>query len=406
MTVHPVVEASPLPRSEAASLAATPQTPEGYGQPRPPWDPRPLWWHVAQHRRRPGGFSLQGHHHDNYVVPLHEPLASIVREAPGRLGKFRTRQSAVRVLPRVWRETAVLRAVRRSMPDVPRPLFSFGRHALHTFIEGVSLAEVAAAGNPVGDDNLRRIAALFGDLGDVPGEDLPRLPREWRSRTGCDSARFLQNLADFAHRKVYRRNYPRFGTLFRALGIPDDAVERFTREAKRLRPRPYSLLHTDIHRGNLLVRENGDLALVDWELALFGDPLHDLATHVVRMEYTEEERCDLIAYWQREMSERGREDRLEGMEEDFPVYLDFEYAQSIFPDTIRAAEALPLSADEDDFDAAAASVHRALSRARVALALGPVPDHRAVKEALRSWHRARQAGPGRLPAVRRGRRGT
>jgi aminoglycoside phosphotransferase (APT) family kinase protein len=405
MTVHSAFEAPPLPRSETASPAAAPQAAGGDEPPRTAWDPRPLWWHFAQHRRDPGGFSLQGHHHDNYVLPLREPLASIVREAPGRLGTFRTRQSAVRVLPRVWRETAVLRAVRPYMPCVPRPLFSFGRHALHTFIEGVSLAEVSAPGRPVGDENLRRIAALFGDLGEVPEEDLPRLPREWRSRTGCDSARFLQNLADFAHRKVYRRNCPRFGSLFRALEIPDDAVERFTREAKQLRPRPYSLLHTDVHRRNLLVRKSGDLALVDWELALFGDPLHDLATHVVRMEYTEEERRQLIAYWRREMRERGREDRLVGMEQDFPVYLDFEYAQSVFPDTIRAAEALPLSAGEGDFDVAAASVHRALSRARVALALGSVPDHQSVKDALRSWHRARQVAPRRLPAVRRGRLG-
>lgn len=368
-------------------------------------DRLPLWWHVARHRRRPGGFTLQGHHHDNYVLPLGEPLASIVRESPERLGTFRTRQATVRVLPRVWGEAAVLRAVRKHLPEVPRPLFSLGRHALHTYIEGVPLSEVSAAGGPVGDDTLVGIARLFGRLGEIPAGDLPKVPREWRSRSGDDSARFLTALAAFAHHKVYRRNCPRFGSLFRALEIPEDAVERFAREAKQLTPRPYALLHTDVHRGNLLVRKNGELALVDWELATFGDPLHDLATHVVRMEYTDEERRRLIAYWRRELRTRGRTDRLAGMARDFPVYLDFEYAQSVFPDTIRAAGALPARATEEHFDVAAASVHRALSRAREALALVSVPDHASVKRALRSWHRDRAASGRRLPAVREGRTG-
>ncbi|RAJ66877.1 aminoglycoside phosphotransferase (APT) family kinase protein [Streptomyces sp. Amel2xB2] len=397
MTFPSAPGAPSLPRREPAPEGDAEQT-------RPVTGRLALWWHVARHRRSPGGFSLQGHHHDNYVLPLSEPLASIVRESPGRLGTFRTRQSTVRVLPRVWRETAVLRAVREHLPEVPRPLFSFGRHALHTYIEGVPLTETAPAGRPVGDATLARIAALFGRIGEVPADALPKLPREWRGGTGCDSARFLTNLALFAHHKVYRRNCPRFGSLFRALEIPDDAVERFVREAKQLTPRPYALLHTDVHRGNLLVRENGELALVDWELATFGDPLHDLATHVVRMGYDDEERRRLVAFWRREMRDRGLTGRLAGMEQDFPVYLDFEYAQSVFPDTIRAASALPVRAAEEDFDVAAASVHRALCRARDSLALDAVPGHGEVKEALRSWHRGHAAAGGRLTAVRRDRR--
>lgn len=411
MTFPSAPEAPSPPRREAAPYpAARPAAPtgdaEGAGSGSASVRERlPLWWHVARHRRRPGGFTLQGHHHDNYVLPLRDPLASIVRESPGRLGTFRTRQATVRVLPRVWSEAAVLRAVRRHLPEVPRPLFSLGRHALHTYIEGEPLSAVSAAGGPVGDETLLRIAALFGRLGEIPETDLPKVPREWRSRSGDDSARFLAALAGFAHHKVYRRNCPRFGSLFRALEIPQDAVERFVREAKQLTPRPYALLHTDVHRGNLLVRGGGELALVDWELATFGDPLHELATHVVRMEYTGEERRRLIAYWQRELRDRGRTDRLAGMERDFPVYLDFEYAQSVFPDTIRAAGALPARATEEDFDVAAACVHRALSRARESLALVAVPDHGSVKRALRSWHRDRAAAGRRLPAVREGRTG-
>ncbi len=331
------------------------------------------------------------------MVALREPLASIVRVSPGRLGKFRTRRRTVPVLPRVWDEAAVLRAVRPHLPYVPHVLLTYGSRALHTYVEGVPLAD-ALRGAPVEDETLRRIAALFGALGEIPASDLPELPQAWQ--TDGDSTRFLQNLATFAHNEVYVRNRPRFGSLFRRLGIPDDAVERFTREAKLLRPRPYSLLHCDIHRGNLLTCKNGDLALVDWELALFGDPLHDLATHVVRMEYSEEERRRLIQLWQQEMRVRGREDRLVGMDEDFRIYVDFEHAQSVFPDTIRAASELPVAATDKDFDVAAVSVHRALSRARKALKQDAGPDHSAVRQALRSWHREQQGLPGRLRAVR------
>lgn len=398
------VPSAPL-KAEVAVPEAAPVTPAAPGATAPGVRERCLLrWHFEQHRRRPGGFLLQGHHHHNYVVELREPLASIVRESPGRLGTFRTPRNTVQVLPRVWNEGAVLRALGPHLPHVPHVLLNFGRRALHTYVEGTPLEEIAPSGSQVGHETLHRIAALFGDMAEVPADDLPKLPRAWRAHG--DSTRFLQNLATFAHREVYLRNRPRFGSLFRALGIPQDAVERFTIDAKSLRPRPYSLLHTDVHRGNLLRRKNGELALVDWELATFGDPLHDLATHVVRMAYTEAERNRLIGLWRHELRRRGLRERLAGMEADFPVYLDFEHAQSVFPDTIRAARALPAAAEECDFDAAAASVHRALSRAQAALDLVTVPDRPAVKRALRSWHRAdQQALHRRLRAVRRRPRG-
>ncbi|MFC4494658.1 phosphotransferase [Streptomyces ovatisporus] len=387
MTVPP----EPLAVSPTASASPT------------AWDRWRLRWHFEQHRRRPDGFQLHGHHHHNYVVELREPLASIVQEAPGRLGKFRTPLETVQVLPRVWHEGDVLRALRPALPGVPRVLITIGRRALHSYVEGAALSETAPPGTPLGDETLRRIASLFGDLAEVPAESLPRLPAEWSS--DGDSARFLQNLADFAHHEVHLRNRPRFGALFRELGIPDDAMERFSRDAKLLHDRPYSLLHADIHRANLVRRKDGGLALVDWECALFGDPLHDLATHLVRMEYTAEEQRRMTGLWRREMRRRGLADRLVGMESDLRVYLDFEYAQSVFPDTIRAARALPADAGRSDFEVAAASVHRALRRAEAALELRGVPDHAHVEEALRSWHRDRQPPPRRLPAVRRGPRG-
>ncbi|MGJ3560123.1 phosphotransferase family protein [Streptomyces sp. INA 01156] len=75
--------------------------------------------------------------------------------------------------------------------------------------------------------------------------------------------------------------------LFVALGVPEDALTGLAGRIPAMARRSYSLLHTDLHRDNLIVSSGGDppLICVDWELATYGDPLHDLATHLVRMRY-------------------------------------------------------------------------------------------------------------------------
>ncbi|HWM38198.1 MAG TPA: hypothetical protein VNS49_13890, partial [Streptomyces sp.] len=184
--------ASPVAASLASPVALAPSP-----SPFPSrWERWRLRWQFELHRRRRDGFLLHGHHHHNYVVPLSEPLASILREPPGGLGKFRTRLDTVQVLPRVWHEGDVLRATRHRLPGVPRVLLTMGHRALHTYVEGTPLIESAAPGDPVGDDTLRRIATLFGELAEVPPDDLPDLPPGWSS--DGDSTRFLQNLARFA----------------------------------------------------------------------------------------------------------------------------------------------------------------------------------------------------------------
>jgi aminoglycoside phosphotransferase (APT) family kinase protein len=49
-----------------------------------------------------------------------------------------------------------------------------------------------------------------------------------------------------------------------------------------LHPRPFRLLHTDLHRKNMIV-SRGRTYFLDWELALWGDPVYDLAVHLHKM---------------------------------------------------------------------------------------------------------------------------
>jgi hypothetical protein len=65
--------------------------------------------------------------------------------------------------------------------------------------------------------------------------------------------------------------------------------------------------------------------------------------------------------------------------------VDFEYAQSVFPDIMRTALSLPADADKEHFQQAADRVRRAVYRASVPLGL-VVPGAADIVEALREWH--------------------
>ena len=352
--------------------------------PRPP-HPFRLRWQFLLHRRVLGPRTvLSGYHNHNVVVPLRAPLASMAGRPPGEKATFRTpRARPLRVIPRLWQdEGAVLEAVRRRLPHVPVPLLASGRTALRSYVPGTTLAELTPAPRPVGEPALRDIAEMFGALGDIRRADLPPLPADWPE--DGDTGGFLRALVEFARTEVYEPNLPRFGTLFHDLGIPADAMERFHASTAPLDERPFRLLHTDVHRANLVrlpaeKDDEGPLALLDWENALYGDPLHELATHLVRMGYRDEE-------WDRSKELWGKHCGSGGTKKDLDVYVDFEYAQSVYPDTMRAALALPGRPEDGDFAAAGERVRTALRRASAPLALQSVPDATEVEAALRAWH--------------------
>ncbi|MFE0510077.1 phosphotransferase family protein [Streptomyces sp. NPDC058964] len=337
----------------------------------------------------------------NRIAALRQPLAFLLRKPSGRiLAKFRTPFHAVEVVPRIWpSEAQVLRALEARVSGVPRCLADFGEWSLHEYIDGQALADLVPDG-PVGSERLMALAGFFACLADVTEDELPPLPADWPRDT--DSRGFLEWIARFAKERVQLSNQPRFGWLFEAIGVPEDAIDRFMRSAPALTPRPFALLHTDVHRANVVMArtpEGERLSVIDWELALFGDPLHDLATHLVRMNYDKAEQDLMVRMWADAMRRAGHEPMTAGMQVDLPVYLGFEYVQSVFPDVMRAALLLPDRPGERDLGLAAERIRRALQRAREPLGLlDEVPDERVVVTALREWVASdkarRQEGPG------------
>ncbi|MFF8931878.1 phosphotransferase [Streptomyces longwoodensis] len=342
-----------------------------------------LWAFVRAARESPAS---SGHHNLNHVRPLTEDVARLVGRPPGTPVTVRIRRPDVLpVVIRTWHdEAAVLRAVGSVLP-APESLVTTPEFALHSYVEGVPLSSVNGNGKPVDTLLVQALADLLAQMTQVRRAVLPPLPPEWPANH-TDSQAFLRTLAHLADRQIRKPNWAIFGGLFKALGIPDDALLDLADRVPSLARRPYSLLHTDLHRANVILAYDGEppLICVDWELATFGDPLHDLATHLVRMRYPADQWDEVIHAWLTAM-QRTRPAAANGLARDLPHYLSFERAQSVYPDVMRAASSLLDSCTGKRLDEATAEVHRALETASGPLRLGSVPARNEIERALVRW---------------------
>lgn len=337
------------------------------------------------------GKAHSGHHNKNYVLPLTGPLALLLRREPGMSATVRIRRDdALPVVIRTWQnEAEILRAVRAALPHVPECLFEGNGFAIHSYVDGVPLSSVCGNGKPVDILTIEEIAQLLAQMTQVRRATLPGLPASWPSN-GQDSQGFLQTLAHCADQQIRRANLQAFGGLFAALGIPEDALTRFAERVPLMARRPYSLLHADLHRDNLIVTYGGhpSLICVDWELATYGDPLHDLATHLVRMQYPADQWSEVIEAWARAM-EWTRPAAVIGVGKDLRHYVAFEQAQSVYPDVMRAAMSLDESFDQKGLDEATSAVRRALEAAQAPLRLRQLPSEAEIESVLFRWRISR-----------------
>jgi aminoglycoside phosphotransferase (APT) family kinase protein len=343
-------------------------------------------------RRRLRSELVHGHHNMNYIVPLGVVLALLLRAKPFSRAKYRVPIDTVEVVPRIWsRESDVLRVVTRHLREVPRWLADFGEESLHVYRRGKALSETNPSG-AVDERLMRSFAAFFAKTASVPASELPPTPADWPQ--DGDSQGFLHWLVDFTEIHVRLAHRARFGSLLDDLLVPENAMTRFKEAHTGLTSRPFCLLHTDVHRANTVLHRNR-LAVIDWELAIYGDPLHELATHMVRMAYGKQEQARMVELWTEAMEEAGHGELTAGVDDDLPVYVAFEYAQSVFPDVMRAALALPDQAYDGDYEVAARKICTAMTRAREPLQLVEVPDLVRAMDALRKWHTGKVVTSGR-----------
>lgn len=342
------------------------------------------------------GQASSGHHNRNYVLPLTDSMAGTVGLDAGTSVTVRIRRAeALPVVIRTWSDEAqILDAIKGILPHAPKCLVEGEGFSIHSYVEGVPLSSVCGNGKPVDTLLVKALAGLLAQMAQVRRGALPPLPAVW-PRNHMDSQGFLRTLARLADRQIRQPNWQVFGGLFVALGIPEDALTRHAERVPAMARRPYSLLHADLHRDNLIVSYAGDppLICVDWELATYGDPLHDLATHLVRMQYPSHQWAEVIGAWAGAMQEI-RPAAVNGLIKDLPRYVAFEQAQSVYPDVMRAARSLQEPFTQNRLDEATAEVRRALEAAAEPLRLGTVPSEGEIERALFRWLASRSQSGG------------
>ncbi|MEU1481660.1 aminoglycoside phosphotransferase family protein [Streptomyces sp. NPDC005760] len=332
---------------------------------------------------------LKGYHHETYVLFL-----------PGGSRIVKVREPRAEILwfdRRCFRsEEDLLRALQGRITRIPDIVDVEGM-GLQGFIEGRTVG-----GGPLWWR--RRVpASVFGQIVDLFREmaritpDTLTVDRRCGNRDRAeegDCNGFLDRLIVFCEDQVFDKNSERFGELFGELGVERESFSHLRKHVSGLGERPFCLLHGDLHRQNLIVDPGGRLWAIDWELAMFGDPLYDLATHLYLMKYPAAQERGMARAWC-EVVEQARPGSSRGWAEDLPKILAFKKAQSVYTDIVRVSQSL-LGPEGAAFSRAgipwaALKLQKVLGDAAGTLGLKRVPSHSEIAGALVRWSRAQDA---------------
>jgi hypothetical protein len=328
---------------------------------------------------------LQGYHHETYVFPLGEEAGALSTT------RWKCREPRAGLL---WfdrrcfdSEEQLLNALSGRITSIPG-ITEFGGLRLQRFVEGRTLGAVRKAGLPIPGTLLRQVVDLFRELAEVRPETLVvkrRCEDRDRPRDG-DTNGFLDRLVSFMEESVYLANLDEFAELFEEVGVGGGAFENLREHVSGLTERPFCLLHADLHRENFIVDPGQRLWTIDWELAMVGDPLYDLATHLYLMRYPQWQARRLTRRWVSTV-EDVRPGSSKGWQRDLGLLMDFKKAQSVFTDVIRTALALGpgRGPGRRQPEGAGRKLHRVLAEAAVPLGLESVPAPDRVADALARW---------------------
>jgi aminoglycoside phosphotransferase (APT) family kinase protein len=252
---------------------------------------------------------------------------------------------------RIWHEADVLATIGGTVANVPR-LLSLSRspeYQIHDWVEGRLLDEVAPKGVHLPSRVPTRMAGILGELAKVPIQELPPVPSDWPD--DGNSVAFARAILGVT-RAVHAKFGEEYGGLWRSLGIPADPFAVLELDA--LASRPFVLVHSDVHRKNTIIRSDDSLVLLDWELALLGDPVYELAVHIHKMEYLPDEEVEFREAWASIWASGAGAPRQ--WMEDLDRYLAHERVKSALVDAVRYSKGRDV--------ARASDLARKLERAR------------------------------------------
>ncbi len=280
-----------------------------------------------------------GYYHFNYLV-RRDNDAFILR----------VRDASSPRMDLVWMdEGATLRFLEEKRFPAPR-LRGAGddpAYLLLTYAEGAPLSQFAAT-EPQFSAGLRQLAGLLKRLHDLDAE--PSLSSQSERSVAAVCARLI----DFPER-VVEDSSEALKELYAALAIPEAPFAAIRAGAARLRERSLVFCHGDAHPRNCIVAPDGTLLLIDWELAMFGDPMYDLAVAVHRSRLTDSARDDFLAAYAPEAPAPDRA--------ALQIYLSIERIKSAIVDAPRTL-ARVASLNEEGGKAAVRDYRRKLLTAR------------------------------------------
>ncbi|MFJ8858746.1 phosphotransferase family protein [Streptomyces sp. NPDC102451] len=331
---------------------------------------------------------LRGHHHETYVIPL--PPGNTLG-AVSRRGKVRERRPGLFGYDRrcFRSEEPLLAALQGRVQRIPEIIEVAPGVLLQGFVEGRTLGRGVLPSRPLSPRHGDQLGQLLAEMAAIKsGEiDVEQICHAEDLAEEGDCAGFLDRLIHFTYERVYQEHGAPYHGLFEQLGVDGTALESMVERAGRLASRPFTLVHGDLHRANFIVDRRGDLWTIDWELALFGDPLYDLATHLHLMRYPERERERICRIWQSSV-ESARPDATAGWRQDLPVLLAYKQAQSVYTDVIRGALALEQQGGKLNWrklPRVARRVQLALAGAQEVPGMPAAPTLRQVASAYAQW---------------------
>lgn len=323
---------------------------------------------------------MSGYYNDNVRVETPNGPVLVRIPVPG----------AAQMDLRIWRESEILAVLPSRVERVPRLLHVSDDppFQVHEFIAGRSLNEVAPRGAPVPSDIVPGVLSMFRQLGDVPRADLPPIPSGWPADGDCSG--FAALLSDITQRVVDEFG-EEFGTLFRRLGMPEDPLRVPTAGWRSLAFRPFRLVHSDVHRQNIIITDDGPVFL-DWELALWGDPLYEFAVHIHKMAYLDDELEPLLSGWGKAVGA----DASRSWKQDFPTYLAHEKVKSAVVDSVRyTKEIVSPTTRSDRRDVLIAKLAGKLNAAGLVWGWTDLIESHAIIAAITDWHRGSRPRPTR-----------
>ncbi|TCJ34159.1 phosphotransferase [Parafrankia sp. BMG5.11] len=281
---------------------------------------------------------------------------------------------------KIWPESHVLRAIRGTVTHAPRLLFANAQseYQILECLPGRVLDDTAPRGTAVPAHVIGDVVEMFTQLGHLPPGAAPAPPADWPA--DGDTAGFARRLSAITA-DVHSRFLPEFGDVYSAFGIPADALVEIENRWQTLRPRPFRLLHTDVHRKNIMISE-GRSSFLDWELALWGDPVYDLAVHIHKMAYQPDEHDTLLDEW----SSVVTGPHSEGWQPDLDTYLSHERVKSAIVDTVRYTKMIACgNLSESEKYALIEKLVGKISAAHVALRSSVSVDHATAATTVSRW---------------------